>query len=255
MAIRSPERVAEKLDLAKPSDLERAARMVVNGEVIALPFNGIFGLFGDIDSPKVAEKIAHIKQRPFDKKHVVTYLPEHIEEIADLSRVHIIRDRGTHVKDILQQLWVKDLHALGVILPAAGAAPYHLVQGEMNNATILPIWTENEDLRRLSNEVRSLGRRGLVATSANKEGQPTHWLYEELYEEFKRDLRGIAYGDFSGFSEIRRKSTSVLDFTNKIIRLHREGNVPEEELREALAKHNLQMRIGRDVIEVRGRKY
>ncbi len=248
MAIKSVERIAEKLDYTKPSDMEKAAGMVVNGEVIAFPFNGIFGLFGDIDNPTVAAKIANAKERPLDKKHVVTYLPEYIEEIADVTRMHIS-------KDILRQLWKVDLHALGAILPASTHAPHHLISGEDPNASILSIWTEYPPIRRLSEEVRHLGGRGLVATSANKKGLPTHWCFDELYEDFKREVSGIGYGDFSDLPEIRRKSTSILDFTNTIPRLHREGNVPEEELREALNRHNLILLIGRDVIEVRGKKY
>lgn len=248
MAIRFVERVAEKLDSTKPSHIEMAARMIVNGEVIAFPFNGIFGLFGDIDNPTVAAKIANAKQRPLDKKHVVTYLPEHIGEITDVRRMHIS-------SDILKQLWTADLHALGAILPASTHAPYHLISGDYPDATILSIWTEYPPIRDLSEHIRALGGRGLVATSANKKGQPTHWRFEDLYEDFKKDIRGIVNGDFSDLPEIRRKSTSILDFTNTIPRLHREGNVSEEELREALNRHNLILLIGRDVIEVRGKKY
>lgn len=247
MATKSAERIAEKLDFTKPSHMEIAARMVVNGEVIAFPFNGIFGLFGDIDDPTVAVKITNIKQRPLDKKHVITYLPEHIEEIVDVERVHISMG-------ILKQLWKVDLHALGAILPASTNAPDHLILGEYPDASILSIYTEYPPIRNLSEHVRFLGGRGLVATSANKKGQPTHWRFEELFEDFKWDVSGIVYGDFSGLPEIRRKSTSILDFTNTIPRLHREGNVPEDELREALRKHGLpELYIGRDVITVRSR--
>lgn len=236
---------AEELDSTNVSHLEKAAEVIMEGGIAALPFNGVFGLFGNIDNPRAINLILEAKARPRDKKLVATCLPEFVHELADFRRSHFSQD-------LLIEIW-KDVHALGAILPASTTAPYSLVITEGEKATILPIWTEYQPMRYLVEHLRKLGGRALVGTSANKSGQPTHWRYDELYEDFNRDVHAIMKADFSHLPEIRRKSTSVIDFTNSKPRLHREGNVSEEELHQVLAKHGLTMHVDRDVIVVRGR--
>lgn len=237
---------AEKLDSENVLHIQKVAEMIMGGEVVAYPYNGIYGLFGNIDDFKVVDKIHEAKERPRDKKLVATWLPEYIHEIADFEKMNFSEER-------VVEIW-KNIHALGLIFPALKNAPSHLVIGEEDNSTILSIWTEYAPLRYLVEHIRKLGGRGLVGTSANKSGQATHYNYEELYQDFKYDVAGIVKADFSHLPEIRRKSTSVVDLTNKDPRLHREGNVPEAELREILEKYKLPLHIGRDVIVVRGRK-
>lgn len=237
--------IAEELDSENVSHIERAAEIIMDGGIVAYPYNGVFGLFGNIDNPEAVEKIHEAKARPRDKKLIATYLPEFIQEIADAKKLNF-------PLDIITSIW-REVHALGFILPASTHAPYNLVIGEEGQGTILSIWTEYHPLRHMVEHVRKLGGRGLVGTSANKSGQTTHWQYEELYADFRYDVEGIMKADFSNLPEVRRKSTSVIDLTNTHPRLHREGNVPEEELREILNRYNLPLVTSRDVIVVRGR--
>lgn len=237
--------IAEELDSENVSHTERAAEIVMDGGIVAYPYNGVFGLFGNIDNPEAVEKIHEAKARPRDKKLVATYLPEYIQEIADAKRL-------SFPLETINSIW-REVHALGLILPASTHAPYNLVIGNEVKGTILSIWTEYAPLRYMVEHVRKLGGRGLVATSANKSGQATHWQYEELYADFRYDVEGIMKADFSSLPEVRRKSTSIVDLTNTHPRLHREGNVPEEELREILNRYNLSLVTGRDVIVVRSR--
>jgi L-threonylcarbamoyladenylate synthase len=225
------------------SEISQAARIVRSGGIIAFPFNGVFGLFGDCDLPKATDLIIEAKNRPQDKKLILVSPPEFAHEFADLSHLK-------HRRAALLHVWAK-VHALGVILPAAESAPHHLVSEAQ---TVLVIWTEYPPLRALITEVRKLGGRGLVGTSANKAGQPTHWRYADLCDEFDGNVHALVHGDFTHLPDVRRRSTTVVDFTNVHPRLHREGNVPELELRPVLEEHGFHdLFLGRDVIAVRGR--
>lgn len=240
--------ITERLSAHKDSDLRRAAEIIKSGEVIAAPFNGVFGLFGDVDNIKAAEEIIRVKERPKDKKLIIVPTPERIHEFVDFSRI------PHYPKERVIQLW-KTVHALGIIFPASTHAPYHLTIGEGMERTILAIWTEYKPLRSLMQHAHKLGVRGLVGTSANKSGQGTHFKAEELWNEFRNDVRAVVVDNFDHLPEFRKKSTSVIDLTEEVPRLHREGNVSEDELRGALAQNNFPDLITlRDVITVRQRK-
>lgn len=237
---------AECLSSADKKHLERAAEIVKAGGIVAFPFNGVFGLFGDIDRLEAEQLILEAKNRPHDRKLIQVCLPEYARELADFSRTNFREDK-------VIKLW-RDIHALGIILPAATTAPYHTVIRENGSATVLPIWTEYSPLRHMVEHFRKLGGRALVGTSANRIGEPTHWKYDDLKKDFCFSVQALVEADFSYLPEIRRRSTSILDLTEEKPRWHREGNVTEAEIREALARHNFpQLQIGRDVIQVRAR--
>lgn len=239
--------LAERLSVVEERDLARCAQVIREGGIVAFPFNGVFGLFGDIDNLPAAEAIIAVKKRPKERKLLAVSTPESIEAYTDLSRTNYSRES-------LIALW-KDIHALGIILPASTHAPYHLTVGEdMIDRTILTIWTEYTPLRTMIEHCYRMGGRGLVGTSANKFGEATHFDPDSIWEDFKTDLRAVVVDRFDELPPNRKKSTSIIDLTNDHPRLHREGNVSEVEIRAALKRHNFpELVIGRDVIVVRGR--
>ncbi len=237
---------APKLIASDREHLQRVAGIIKAGGIVAFPFNGVFGLFGDMDNLQAAEAIIEAKDRPKDKRLIAVTTPEVVDRHTDLTRTG-------YAKDQLVALW-RDVHALGVILPASTRAPYHLTSGEGTDRTILTIWTEYDPLRTMVEHFYSLGGRGLVGTSANKAGEATHFDPDNLYFDFGSIVQAVVYDRFDHLPAQRRKSTTVIDFTNHRPRLHREGNVSEEEIRLALKKHGFpELAVGRDVITVRGR--
>lgn len=242
-----PHSSALKLDASDLAHLRQTAEIIKQGGIVAFPFNGIFGLFGDIDNIQAAEAIIIAKGRPKDKKLIAVTTPEAIDQHADLGRTR-------YPKEGLVAL-MRNIHALGVILPASTHAPYHLTVGEGMERTILTIWTEYLPLRTMVEHFFSLGGRGLVGTSANKSGEATHFDPDNLYNAFQGDMKAVIYDRFDHLPPVRRKSTSIIDLTNHQPRLHREGNVSEDEIRQALQRHNFpELVVGRDVISVRSRE-
>jgi L-threonylcarbamoyladenylate synthase len=221
----------KKLSSLDPSDIKKTALVIKAGGVVAFPFNGVFGLFGDIDNVTAAAKIMLVKKRPDDKSLIVVCLPEDIDKVVDFEKTKIDKEN-------IIRLW-KGIHALGVILPSSNGTPRHLTKlNDKNISTVLVIWTEYPPLRQLLDEFKRLGGRALVGTSANKNGQPTHFDFSDLYHDFQADLDLLVEDNFEHLPEVRKRSTTVVDFTFDKPILQRLGNVEMAELEELLTKYN-----------------
>lgn len=239
---------APKLFVSDREHLKRVAEIIKAGGIVAFPFNGVFGLFGDIDNLQAAEAIVEAKDRSRDKRLIAVTTPETIDRYTDLGKTPYSHNQLIAL--------LRDIHALGVILPASARAPDHLTASEGFGKTILTIWTEYYPLRTMVEDFHSLGGRGLVGTSANKAGEATHFDPDSLYLDFGTNVQAVVYDRFDHLPTQRRKSTTIIDLTNHQPRLHREGNVSEEEVRQAFQRNGFpQLTVGRDVITVRGRVY
>ncbi|CAN5360805.1 hypothetical protein BH10PAT1_BH10PAT1_6460 [soil metagenome] len=212
------------------NDLAEAARRIAKEEAGAIAFNGIYGLFGNIDNPDISTRIMGMKNRPHDKKLIGTIAPENLDEHVDFSKTSYTLDQIVRLQ--------RELRAIGVILPASSLAPKHVVNGDVGKETILNIWTEYQPLRTIVEKARELGMRALIGTSANKSGEGTHFLTEELLVDFGDEIDFVVEADYSQLSEEFRKSTSVIDLTGSNPRLHRLGSVPESEIRNKLKELN-----------------
>lgn len=219
---------AESLRIDNLHHLKIASDHIKKGNIGAIAFNGIYGLFGDIDNLAVVQRIMEIKNRPKGKGLIATIAPEYLKEHVDFTRLLYSHEQIVELQ--------KSLHALGLILPASNSAPNHLVSPE--GKTLLNIWTEYQPLRQIVELSRKLGIRGLVGTSANKSGQGTHYLTHELRSDLGTELDFIVAADFSNFPSDLQKSTSVVDLSGPKPRLHRIGNVPELTIKQKLSELN-----------------
>jgi tRNA A37 threonylcarbamoyladenosine synthetase subunit TsaC/SUA5/YrdC len=204
-------------------------------------------LLGDADDPSVPNKVAWAKRRPQAKGVALVCPPELLGEHVNLEA----RALGEHDPLARVQVLQRDLHALGVILPAAmPGAPAHVVQ----SGTILNVWTEQPPtapLRHLVGELRRRGRRALVGTSANLSGQPTITDADEVIAVFGQRVSTILLDDFHAVPPGRRRSATIVDLTQPQPRLFREGSVPAGELAAELRRLGLgELVVGADVRRV-----
>lgn len=225
---------AEVVKLTEPTALAAAADALAAGDIIVIPFNGIFVLAGDADDPGVPDKIAVAKERPQAKGVALVCAPELLAE--HVSPEPLVLTSGTLSQ--VQALYGA-VHAMGVILPAARpGAPPHVVQA----GTILNVWTEQRPaspLRELLLELRRRGRRALVGTSANRSGRPTITDPGEVTAVFARRVPVILLDNFEAVPRARRRSASIVDLTGPVPRLVREGSVAAAELRAELLRLGL----------------
>jgi L-threonylcarbamoyladenylate synthase len=202
--------------MSDPGGRAQAADALAAGEIIVIPFNGIFVLAGDADEPFVAEKIAEVKRRPQAKGAALVCPPEFLDEHVAVPGPPVTSYTLAQAQAILAAV-----HALGLILPAARpGAPAHLVQAE----TVLNVWTEqrpSSPLRELVVELRRRGRRALAGTSANLTGQPTITEAAEVTSAFGARVPLILRDTFQAVPARRRHSASIVDLTGPVPRLSR----------------------------------
>jgi L-threonylcarbamoyladenylate synthase len=220
--------------MREPVARAQAADALAAGEIVVIPFNGIFVLVGDADDKAVPAKIAAAKQRPKAKGVALVCPPELLGE-------HISLEGPSPASRTLPQVEALygAVHAVGVILPAARpGAPPHVVQA----GTILNVWTEQRPaspLRDLVLELRLRGRRALAGTSANESGRPTITDPAEVKAVFAGRVPLILIDTFETVPRARRRSASIVDLTGPAPRLVREGSVPAAELRMELRRLEL----------------
>ncbi|MGI8551975.1 MAG: Sua5/YciO/YrdC/YwlC family protein [Dehalococcoidia bacterium] len=165
------------------------------GGIVAFPSNGIFGLFGEIDCVEAADRILEAKNRPTDRKLVQVCLPEYARDFANFGRVHF-------TERSIVAVW-REVHALGLILPAATTAPYNLVvPATVHSASVLPIWTEYTPLRTLLEHLRNLGGPALVGTSANKMGEATLWQFTALRADFEACVDPVIEANVGAWADL-----------------------------------------------------
>jgi len=224
---------AEVAQVTEPGARVQAAEALAAGEIVVLPFNGIFVLVGDADDPAVSEKIAIVKQRPLSKGAALVCPPEFLAE-----HVAVDAPRTSFTLPQVQALY-QAVHAIGVILQAARpGAPQHLVQA----GTVLNVWTEQRPaspLRDLVLELRRREHRALAGTSANLSGRPTITDPAEVASVFGGRVPLILLDTFEAVPPRRRRSASMVDLTGPVPRLVREGSVAAAELRAELNRLEL----------------
>src|SRR5262245_30441291 len=73
------------LDNRNPAHLDQAAELIIQGEVVAFGFNGIFVFIGDADQEVAARRIASAKRQSWDKPLALVCAPSYLEEFVDLT--------------------------------------------------------------------------------------------------------------------------------------------------------------------------
>lgn len=226
------QRKALRLSAENKDDLDKAADLLRRWNIGAITYNGVYGIFGDADFAVASRRMLAVKERPMGKSPILTSDPKYLKEHVDFKKIKYSPEQVENLQ--------RNIFALGLILPASFAAPRHLISSE---GTILNIWTEYPPLKHIIKQLRESGGRALAGTSANKHGGPTIHDTEELYKVFSDELAFIVEADHSKYPQGRKKSTSVVDLTGKLPRLHRLGSVSIEEIEDGLLRAGIREKL------------
>jgi L-threonylcarbamoyladenylate synthase len=221
---------AQVLSALQPADLAHAAALLADGGVVALPFNGMFALFGDIEQPHTHARILRAKGRSPDKRLAQVTLPEFAHELA----VFETPEQERKVK----ALW-QEVHGLGIVLEANRRAQVLLGRVQPTDGTALLVWTEYPPMRRVLEHFRAFGGRALFGTSASRSGLATATTTRNVFRDFFTEVDAIVADEFGHLPAHRRQSMTVVDLTSDQPRLHRLGSVRAIELQAALRRHGL----------------
>lgn len=226
----------------RPADAEgiaRAAELLRQGELVALPTETVYGIAADARNGEAVSKIFVAKGRPQDNPLIL-----HISEPKELESI---------CHDIPAQAWLLAEHfwpgPLTMVLPVRDLVPKRTTAGLDTVAVRCPKTAATRELIRLAGVP-------IAAPSANRSGKPSTTTAAHVLHDMDGRIEAILDG---GPCEVGVEST-IVDLTGERPRLLRPGGVTPEELRALLGELDIDRavlgQISNDaVVRAPGMKY
>ena len=203
----------EILSAAVPDTALRAAEIIKNGGLVAIPTETVYGLGANgLDETAVA-KIFEVKGRPSDNPLILHITgPEQIE----LYCHHIPQA----AYDLAEKFWPGPLT---MVLPAKSIVPKRTTGGGDTVAVRCPD-------SHITRQIIGLSGVPMAAPSANISGKPSTTTAQHVYHDHNGKIPMIVDG---GSCRVGVEST-IVDLTEERPRLLRPGGITPEQLREVL---------------------
>ena len=196
--------------------IEQAADLLRNNEVVAFPTETVYGLGGNAKSAEAVEKIFAAKGRPSDNPLIIhiaqkSQLEEFVEEIPDKAL------------NLMNHFWPGPLTL--IFKYKAGALSGKATAGLQTVAVRMPDHPV---------AIALIKKAGLpiAAPSANLSGKPSPTSALHVKEDLDGKIAGIIDGGLTGVGV----ESTVLDCTTEIPVILRPGGVTKEQLQEIVGE-------------------
>ncbi|MCM3628032.1 L-threonylcarbamoyladenylate synthase [Paenibacillus glycanilyticus] len=208
-------RAAEGGDAAAlAGQLEEAAGLLRDGELIAFPTETVYGLGADARNTKAVEGIFRAKGRPSDNPLIV-----HIADERQLAE--LVLPYPELAARLMKELWPGPLT---IVLPVRPDAVSPLV-----TAGLSTVGVRMPDHPAALALIRQSGC-PVAAPSANRSGRPSPTLAEHVLEDLGGKISGIVDGGATG---VGLESTVIELPDSAAIRILRPGGITAEQLQSA----------------------
>ena len=200
---------------ALQEQVEKGAKILKEGGVIAFPTDTVYGLGADAFNPKAVERIYEVKKRPRQLAFPLL--------IADMSQLTAVAEPISGIAWFLaRHFWPG---GLTLVLPKAASLPAYLAS-QSSIAVRVP------DHPICLALIRCLGN-PIIGTSANISGKPVTLTADEVKQQLrdKVDLI-IDGGECPGGSE-----STIVDVTSEVPVILRQGIIPTYEIDEAYKEY------------------
>ena len=205
----------EILPASAPECAEKAAQIIKEGGLVAIPTETVYGLGADGLNPEAVAKIFETKGRPQDNPLIL-----HIADASELENMcHAIPEAAYRLADAF---WPGPLT---MVLPARDIVPRRTTAGLSTVAVRCP---DSEITRRI---IRLSGV-PIAAPSANISGKPSTTTAQHVFHDHQGKIPLIVDG---GPCRVGVEST-IVDLTETPPRLLRPGGITPEQLKEALGE-------------------
>ena len=195
--------------------MQRAGRLIAEGELVAFPTETVYGLGGDALHPEAAKKIYAAKGRPSDNPLIV-----HIAEFEDLER--IAKTVPEQAKKLADAFWPGPLT---MIVWKNDKVPYATTGGMDTVAIRMPNHPVALELIRKSGCL-------IAAPSANTSGRPSPTEAGHVAEDLDGKIAMILDGGPVGIGI----ESTIIDLTEQIPMVLRPGYITPEMLSEVLGE-------------------
>ncbi len=197
------------------NDLEKAARILQQGGLVAIPTETVYGLAANALDIRAVESIFEAKGRPQDNPLIV-----HIDDMAMLEQVVSSVPREAFV--LAETFWPGPLT---MVLPRGDRIPPAVSAGLDTVAVRMPSHP-------IAREIIRLSGLPLAAPSANVSGSPSPTTSAHVLADLDGKIQAVVEG---GSSQVGVEST-VISLVSDPPRLLRPGGVTLEQLREVLGE-------------------
>ena len=206
----------------EPYKIEIAARIILEGGLVAFPTETVYGLGANALNPSAVRKIFLAKGRPVDNPLIV-----HIQHIDDLKA--FARNVSRKANKLASEFWPGPLT---LVLEKSTRGP-QITTGSLDTIAVrIP-----GDILSLS-LIRAAGI-PVAAPSANVSGRPSPTRASHVLEDLNGKVELIIDG---GKTRIGLEST-VIDMTSTVPVLLRPGGLPLERIREVIGKISIHSSI------------
>ncbi len=206
------------IEPATPQAIERAARRLVAGGLVAFPTETVYGLGGDAAQPDAVAAIYATKGRPADHPLIV-----HVPDLEHARRWAVLDARAER---LVRQFWPGPLT---LVLRLAAGAPAWSCGGQASVGLRCP---SHPVAHALLVRFAELGGSGVAAPSANRFGKVSPTSAAHVADDLGADAPMILDG---GPSEVGVEST-IVDLSRGRPVLLRPGRIAREALEDALGE-------------------
>lgn len=196
-------------------DLQKAGKLISEGELVAFPTETVYGLGGDALAPNASKKIYEAKGRPSDNPLIV-----HIADVNDLERVAKEVPKG--VDALAKAFWPGPLT---IIVEKSESVPYATTGGMDTVAVRMPNDPIALELIRKSGCL-------IAAPSANTSGRPSPTEAGHVAEDLSGKIAMILDGGAVGIGI----ESTIIDMTEEVPMVLRPGYITPKMLSEVLGR-------------------
>jgi len=205
----------EMLCAEKQQDIARAARLILDGELVGIPTETVYGLGANGMDPTAVAKIFEAKGRPQDNPLIL-----HIAEPKQMET--LCQNIPPEAWRLAEKFWPGPLT---IVLPVKPIVP-KITTANLNTLAVRCPKTEaTRTLIRLAGVP-------IAAPSANLSGKPSTTTAQHVLGDMDGRIAAILDG---GPCEVGVEST-IVDLTDKKPRLLRPGGITPEELTKVLGE-------------------
>lgn len=205
----------EILDGGLKQDLDKAAKILKEGGLVAIPTETVYGLAANALNPSAVAKIFNAKGRPMDNPLIV-----HISRFDDIYR--LVKFVPKKAKELADKYWPGPMT---IILPKSELIPDEVSAGLSTVAVRMP----SHPVARAIIEKSGLP---LAAPSANSSGLPSPTTAMHVKNDMDGKIEAIVDG---GACDVGIEST-VVTLATEVPRLLRPGGITHEQLEAVLGR-------------------
>jgi len=211
-----------KISTSTQSDIEKAAKALLDGSLVAFPTETVYGLGADAANPEAVSRVYSVKGRPTDHPLIVHILSK--ELINDWAI-----DIPSYAQKLAKFFWPGPMT---LILRRSYLAKDFITGGQDNVGLRVPAQPIAQTLLR---EFEKLGGSGIAAPSANRFGAVSPTTAEAVQEDLGGYLDSKDLVLDGGPSLVGIEST-IIDCTNEVPIILRPGAITTKMIQELIEK-------------------